>query len=574
MTQTYRFNQLPAHKLLAYVVEALGAATHQDPSFTAPWHLCWLNNAGHPVIGLLPKVAWMMQPSTAHAAATTPCLSLEQALASAAMQLTTTIRRNGEANSQQRCASYQDWANILIAYANSNANLEGQPHAADVYQHGFMGFIGYDISAQHISPHAKLSISKQPAAFMGHYDIYLTQNSDSSWQLHTQSDTDVGIIARVKRQLHAIDQTLQQTLNLSANEQGCDLSTASLSQSPPTPALTLQAQWDYKAYAAAFDNTMNYLYKGDSYQINLTQKWDCQFNYQQLAAAQPCNAPPRLLCYLPQLYHNTQAPYAGYLQLHYTIDVAVDVAVAVAVNSDFHTADTHNGHPNKETFELVSCSPELFMLFSKDRQGQHQISTKPIKGTRPRGATPSSDAALKDELQHSDKDRAENVMIVDLLRNDLGKYAKTGSVQVPKLFAIESFSNVHHMVSTVTATIKDEVHPLTVLFDSLPAGSITGTPKKRAVEIISELEVDARGAYCGTLGFMNFDGTGQWNVLIRTLQGTSNNDGLNVNLWAGGGITVGSKCEAEYQECRDKVGNLLAVLAKSAGHTLATSTST
>ncbi len=186
----------------------------------------------------------------------------------------------------------------------------------------------------------------------------------------------------------------------------------------------------------------------------------------------------------------------------------------------------------------------------------------------PRGLNTAQDNAYKQQLIDSEKDRAENVMIVDLLRNDLGKYAKIGSVKVPQLFAIESFSNVHHMVSTITAELKTDSHPLAVLFGSLPAGSITGTPKKRAVEIISELEGTARGAYCGTLGYMNFDGSGQWNVLIRTLQAnTLSNDKSEqerrVSLWAGGGITVASDCNAEYQECLDKVGNLLGVLAQN-----------
>ena len=181
----------------------------------------------------------------------------------------------------------------------------------------------------------------------------------------------------------------------------------------------------------------------------------------------------------------------------------------------------------------------------------------------PRGLTTEQDDDYKQQLIDSEKDRAENVMIVDLLRNDLGKYAKIGSVKVPQLFAIESFSNVHHMVSTITAELKTDTHPLSVLFGSLPAGSITGTPKKRAVEIIAELETAPRGAYCGTMGYMNFDGSGQWNVLIRTLQATSAADNSKqVSLWAGGGITVASDCDAEYQECLDKVGNLLSVLAK------------
>ena len=157
-------------------------------------------------------------------------------------------------------------------------------------------------------------------------------------------------------------------------------------------------------------------------------------------------------------------------------------------------------------------------------------------------------------------------MIVDLLRNDLGKYAQTGSVKVPQLFEIESFSNVHHMVSTITAKLKPDAHPLAVLFGSLPAGSITGTPKKRAVEIISELETTPRGAYCGTLGYINFDGSGQWNVLIRSLQANHLANGVkNISLWAGGGITIASSCADEYQECLDKVGNLLAVLKQPAG---------
>ena len=185
----------------------------------------------------------------------------------------------------------------------------------------------------------------------------------------------------------------------------------------------------------------------------------------------------------------------------------------------------------------------------------------------PRGLTIEQDNYYKQQLINSEKDRAENVMIVDLLRNDLGKYAKIGSVKVPQLFAIESFSNVHHMVSTITAELKTDTHPLSVLFGSLPAGSITGTPKKRAVEIIAELEAAPRSAYCGTMGYMNFDGSGQWNVLIRTLQTTSTADNTKqVSLWAGGGITVASDCDAEYQECLDKVGNLLSVLANTANH--------
>ena len=260
-----------------------------------------------------------------------------------------------------------------------------------------------------------------------------------------------------------------------------------------------------------------------------------------------------LIDYLPALHRNTRAPFAGYL----------------AVNP-FNREIKNN--TSQHPFELLSCSPELFFTFTKDIDtGKHHIITKPIKGTMPRSTNIQQDHAYKQQLTDSEKDRAENVMIVDLLRNDLGKYAKIGSVKVPQLFAIESFSNVHHMVSTITAELQTDTHPLAVLFGSLPAGSITGTPKKRAVEIISELETTPRGAYCGTLGYMNFDGSGQWNVLIRTLQAnTSSHNELDkkrhISLWAGGGITVASDCDAEYQECLDKVGNLLSVLTQENIH--------
>lgn len=281
---------------------------------------------------------------------------------------------------------------------------------------------------------------------------------------------------------------------------------------PPKTAIKPQARWQKDDYRTAFEQAQAYLLAGDGYQINLTQTWQ---------------APPQigaLSAHLPTLLAVSNAPFAGYVRLG--------------------------------DFELLSVSPELFFSFIHEN-GQSKIITKPIKGTRPRADDPVADQALKDELANSDKDIAENLMIVDLLRNDLGKYAITGGVKTPKRFAIESFYNVHHMVSTITATLKDDIHPLTVLFGSLPAGSITGAPKKRACEMIDELESKARGAYCGTLGFVNFDGTGEFNVLIRTIQSNAQ----EISVWAGGGVTIRSNCDDEYQECFDKVGRLLDLLS-------------
>jgi para-aminobenzoate synthetase component 1 len=147
-------------------------------------------------------------------------------------------------------------------------------------------------------------------------------------------------------------------------------------------------------------------------------------------------------------------------------------------------------------------------------------------------------------------------MIVDLLRNDLSVYAETGSVKTPKLFEIESFNQVHHMVSEVTARLRQDINPFHVLMSALPGGSITGAPKIRAMQIIEELEGTPRGAYCGSMGYFNFDGTGSWNILIRSIQKYQN----DISVWAGGGITIASDCDAEYQECFDKVSAMLDLL--------------
>ena len=549
---SWRFGDLSAAELLPKLKRHLYG---QNPN--ANWQLVWLNNDGRPVIGLLPKMSWSVYYLS------------DSKLPNQQPNIYKVIKncRDGshsQAKTNQAIISsymsYSDWQEDLIAYSQAhNADNTYDKNSLSIedhdkqpsYHHGLIGFIGYDIAAYELSPTAKIKLAAQPCASLGHYDIYLTPNAEqTSWQLtikdsvtDTDTDTDTdnddeqkGVLVKALiSYLDILDKELSnQTLEKSALETSCK-----------TTPLLLKAQWSKRDYQQAFDKTQSYLQQGDCYQINLTQQWQGAFN-QNLTD----NVIPMLIDYLPALHRNTHAPFAGYLAVN-------DFTSKMRVNTPDHQ------------FELLSCSPELFFTFNKDdNTGKHHIRTKPIKGTMPRGLNTEQDNAYKQQLIDSEKDRAENVMIVDLLRNDLGKYAKIGSVKVPQLFAIESFSNVHHMVSTITAELKTDTHPLAVLFGSLPAGSITGTPKKRAVEIISELEGAARGAYCGTLGYMNFDGSGQWNVLIRTLQAnTLSNHKLgkkerHVSLWAGGGITVASDCDAEYQECLDKVGNLLGVLTQ------------
>ena len=260
------------------------------------------------------------------------------------------------------------------------------------------------------------------------------------------------------------------------------------------------------SYRAAFAQVQSYLHAGDCYQINLAQR---------LSAPASGDA---YVAYLA-LRDLSPAPFSAFMDL-----------------------------PN---LQILCASPERFLSV---RNGW--VETKPIKGTRPRHVDKTQDAVLADELLHHPKDRAENLMIVDLLRNDLGKHCLPGSVSVPKLFALESYANVHHLVSTVQGKLADGHDALDVLRDSFPGGSITGAPKQRAMQIIDELEPNARGVYCGVIGYIGFDGNMDSNIVIRTLV---YHDGM-IQAHVGGGIVADSHCAAEYQETWDKAAALLKIM--------------
>lgn len=259
-----------------------------------------------------------------------------------------------------------------------------------------------------------------------------------------------------------------------------------------------QPNLDPSAYEKAFDRVKHYITEGDCYQVNLAVRFEAPSRghpwmaYQHLRAINP-------------------APFGAYL-----------------------------GYPE---LEILSSSPERFI-----RLRGTEIQTKPIKGTRPRLHDVISDATQVLALRDSLKDRAENLMIVDLLRNDIGKTAIPGSVKVPKLFEIESYATVHHMVSTVEAELRPALGALDLLRGCFPGGSITGAPKIRAMEIIEELEPHRRGIYCGTIGYIGFDGNMDSNIAIRTLIHSKN----TVRFWAGGGIVADSDSVSEYAECHHK----------------------
>lgn len=211
------------------------------------------------------------------------------------------------------------------------------------------------------------------------------------------------------------------------------------------------------------------------------------------------------------------------------------------------------GYFNYGDFQIASASPERFLLI-KD----NMVETRPIKGTRKRGSTPGEDEALKKELQESSKDRSELLMIVDLERNDLNHVCKPGSVKVTEHFAVETYATVFHLVTTIVGEMQEELQAMDLIQAAFPGGSITGTPKIRAMEIIDELEHDRRGLYTGSMGYFSLDGSCDLNIVIRT---AVYQDGV-YHLGVGGGITCESELEFEYEETLQKAKAVLEAIAE------------
>ena len=266
-----------------------------------------------------------------------------------------------------------------------------------------------------------------------------------------------------------------------------------------------------ETYAAAFATVQEHLHAGNSYEVNLTHRLTRESDLDPVTA------------YL-RLRELNPAPYSGFLQ-H-------DVADARAW--------------------LLSSSPERYALITPDRH----LETKPIKGTTPRGATPVEDDAHRDRLATDPKTRAENLMIVDLLRNDLSLVCDVGSVDVPALMQVESYESVHQLVSTVRGRLRDDVTTLGALRALFPAGSMTGAPKLRTMQVIDDVESSPRGAYSGAFGWISGDGPADLGVVIRSLM----TDGSGTwTLGTGGGITVKSDVAEEWAESEWKAERLLRV---------------
>ncbi|WP_110654955.1 aminodeoxychorismate synthase component I [Salinicola halimionae] len=272
------------------------------------------------------------------------------------------------------------------------------------------------------------------------------------------------------------------------------------------------ADIDRDGYARRFQKVMDYLQAGDCYQINLAQRFTARFQGSTWQAYR-------------RLRRATPTPFGGYLAW--------------------------------DEKAILSLSPERFI-----RVVDSQVETRPIKGTRSRGSTVEEDLRLATELQQSAKDHAENVMIVDLLRNDLGRVCLPGSVTVPQLCGLESYANVHHLVSIVRGELAADARPLDLLAAAFPGGSITGAPKHRAMQIIDELEASRRSVYCGSLGYLDRRGRLDTSIAIRTVIA----DGDTLHIWGGGGLVADSEEASEYQETLTKIERLMQALETPADH--------
>src|SRR5262245_40623540 len=386
------------------------------------------------------------------------------------------------------------------------------------FQGGAAGLFGYDLGHEiERLPRPAIDDFQAPALAVGLYDwvIAFDRQQQRSWLVSTglpvrepkaRETRALGRLEQVRRWLdrnaagiHAI--VLDPANDVQAGR--CAPPTASF---PVRGLAGVTSNFSREQYVATIRRAIEYIHAGDCFQVNIAQR---------LLAPQRRSA----LQIYEDLRLRNPAPFAGYFDLG--------------------------------EFVIASASPERFM-----RLHGGEVETRPIKGTQARGVTPEEDFARADDLRASDKDRAENVMIVDLLRNDLGRVCRYGSMDVAALCRLESYQFVHHLVSEVRGRLREGLDAIDLLKATFPGGSVTGAPKIRAMEIIAELEGVARGPYCGGLGFIGFDGTMDMNILIRTL--------VLGKGWAhfavGGGIVADSDPEREYEETWHKAEGLLRAL--------------
>ncbi|HKI34019.1 MAG TPA: aminodeoxychorismate synthase component I [Gemmataceae bacterium] len=380
------------------------------------------------------------------------------------------------------------------------------------FQGGAAGLFGYDL-CHHIErlPRPSFDEFALPDLAVGFYDWVLAFDhcARRAWLISTGLPETQPWLRRPRaaRRLQALRHRLRGAAAESPPDTGPPLPASCLCPQYPLPILPrLTSNFDHPRYLSAVRRAIDYVHAGDCFQVNVAQR-----------LLHPATLPPLEL--YRRLRERNAAPFAGLF----------DLGGAV----------------------VASASPERFL-----RVEDGEVETRPIKGTRPRGGTPEEDAARATELLACAKDRAENVMIVDLMRNDLGRVCQYRTVRVPALCRLESYRYVHHLVSEVRGRLRPELGPVDLLKAAFPGGSVTGAPKVRAMEIIAELEPTARGPYCGALGYIGFDGAMDTNILIRSFTIARG----WIQFPVGGGIVADSDPQREYEETLHKAEGLVRAL--------------
>ena len=382
--------------------------------------------------------------------------------------------------------------------------FQSLPLPADLPFIGGVGYLGYPlrcfIEELPTTTHDDL---KLPDCYFVFYDAIVAFDHLSNQVYLCRSDAGESYANRHQQQVQKLRSILQSETHCSQHR--CEVFRCDFSHFTKYP---IRSNFSKTDYLSTVQRAKAYIASGDIYQVNLSQRLSTSTDL----------PPAELYARLRQL---SPVPYGAYL----------------------HCGDFH----------VLSASPERFLHFSPSSR---TVETRPIKGTRPRGLTPELDRKLAVELLHSEKDLAELLMIVDLERNDLGRVCEIASIHVPERIALESYSNIHHLVATVKGTLRRNTDRIDLLKSCFPGGSITGAPKIRAMELIDELESTNRGVYTGAIGYFGFDGTMDLNIAIRTCILKEGRAYFHV----GGGIVADSEPEAEYQETLDKASSWMAVL--------------
>ncbi len=380
------------------------------------------------------------------------------------------------------------------------------------FESGLIGYLGYELGHQ-VEDFAQTTINdlQMPDAFFGAYDalIAIDHLTETTWLLASglpEKPKSPAARIRARQRIKELREVV-----IAAREDETESIIIKTANPKKTEQISsadgqLEANFSYSSYQQAIEKILNYIAAGDIYQVNLSQRFATPFS----------GSHQEFYLHFRDL---SPAPFGAFL-----------------------ATGKHC---------IMSNSPERYLLINDD-----YIETRPIKGTRPRGATAKEDTDLGQELLSSPKDRAEHIMIVDLERNDLGRVATYGSVHVPEMQILESYANVHHMVSTVAARIRAEKSSSECLLNSFPGGSITGAPKLRSMEIIDELEPTCRGVYTGSIGYFDFSGDLDFNIAIRTAIACNN----HLYFQVGGGIIADSNPDDEYQETRTKAASFLKAL--------------